>query len=234
VGSTTTPCPTDTFSPAGATLASQCVCQGDATNIAGTGCRCNAGFQKVAKSAGLLLLGDRECIACPANSYCASDATTPCPSNSQSPASSSLISHCVCNGGYQRISDSCTTCPAGWYCSNNAKLQCPANTDSLQLSSMQAHCKCNAGYQCKRVRSNLVTIKFSLTQANYDSNKASIRTKLASILQVLESDITYVSSAVSASRRLLSAGEDEANPMLEISAHIAVQAGSDLSALFKA
>jgi hypothetical protein len=79
-----------------------------------------------------------------------------------------------------------------------------------------------------------VTIKFSLTQANYDSNKASIRTKLASILQVLESDITYVSSAVSASRRLLSAGEDEANPMLEISAHIAVQAGSDLSALFKA
>jgi hypothetical protein len=187
----------------------------------------------VDRATALLLLGDRECIPCPANSYCAGDATTPCPSNSQSPASSSLISHCVCNGGYHRVSDACYSCPTGWYCSNNGKLQCPSNTDSLALSSMQANCRCKAGYQCKRVRTNFVTIKFTMAQATFTANQASIKTKLAAILQVLESDITYVSSTASASRRLLSAGGED-HPMLEISAHIAVQAGSDLSALFKA
>jgi hypothetical protein len=41
------------------------------------------------------------CAACPINSYCQGLSQTTCPSNTHSPAQSSLQSQCRCNAGYK-------------------------------------------------------------------------------------------------------------------------------------
>jgi hypothetical protein len=58
-------------------------------------CTCSPGFS------GDLSVTNSTCSICPANSYCAGLLKFACPSNTFSPAQSSLQSHCRCNAGYQ-------------------------------------------------------------------------------------------------------------------------------------
>ena len=178
-------------------------------------------------------LGDRECIACPANFYCYQDATTACPANSQSLANSSVVADCKCNAGYywNAVASTCPVCPPGSYCKNNLKQTCPAHTNSPQGSSLQTDCACLAGYTCKIVRDATVAIRFQLTQAEFDSRAATIRTKLAELARVPEASVTFETRV--AGRRLLQVpwGNDPAaDPLLDITAHIlSMHTGTDLA-----
>jgi hypothetical protein len=227
-------CPTGYFSLAGSTQSTDCACQPSASFVAGSGCTCLDGYSKVDVAAAAGKLGNRECLVCPANSYCKSDATTGCPDNSLSPAGSVLVTDCRCNDGYywDAATNACPQCPAGFYCKNNAKSQCPENTNSPAGSALQTHCACNAGFKCRRVRDVRVAIKFQLTAAEFEAQEAAIRAKIATAASVPESAVTFSSASTVAARRLLALGAGSSDPgslLLEISAHIAT--ATDLAPL---
>ena len=93
-----------------------------------------------------------------------------CPSNSNSPAGSSVVTNCTCNVGYSGPDgDSCTECMSGQYkestgsavCTNcgagtysttggasasSTCIACPSNSNSPVESPALASCTCNAGY----------------------------------------------------------------------------------------
>ena len=58
-------------------------------------CVCNAGF------VGDLAILSQTCSTCPADSYCAGLSQTACPTNTRSPAQSSLPVHCRCVAGFK-------------------------------------------------------------------------------------------------------------------------------------
>ena len=201
------------------------------------GCKCNDGFYDV-PTAGAL--GGAVCTQCVANFHCTLSISSPCPSNSVSPAGSSSDLACVCNSGYYRTSlvpATCATCPPNFYCKGGQKFGCPSNTNSAQGSSLATNCRCNAGFRCRQVRDLRMAIKFQLTTAEFTTQKqADIRTKLAALTGAAESAVTFVASAGSSSRRrrlmaLPSPDYDEDEGILEITAHISMHAGTDLTTL---
>ena len=229
-------CPAGYFSLAGSTASTDCKCQPDGYFVTGVGCKCNNGWYAVA-SAGAL--GDAVCTLCLANFHCTLSISSSCPSNSVSPAGSSSDTACVCNSGYYRLAGpvSCATCPPNSYCKGGQQIGCPSNTNSAGGSSLAIHCRCNAGFRCRQVRDLRMAIKFQLTTAEFTVPKqAAIKTKLAALTGVAESAVSFQTSVGSSSRRRLMGlspldYDDEAEGILEITAHISVHTGTDLTAL---
>lgn len=230
-----TPCPDGYFSLPASTSPTACKCQPGATFVIALGCTCNNGLSKQQQNGAL---GDRVCNNCTGNFWCASDATTACPANSQSPAGSSVITACKCDAGYywDNASQTCPICPAGSYCKDNIVHPCPVNTKSLsQGAGRQTQCVCKAGFTCKIVRDIRVVIRFQLTAAQFTDRQAAIRTKIAGLSRVPESSVVFKTSntAIEAggARRLLSDYPWADEHLLDISAHvIGAPHGVDLSA----
>jgi hypothetical protein len=230
-----TACPTGYFSLGGSTLSSDCKCQPNASFVAGgVGCTCLDGYSKEIVLVALNYLGDRRCIQCPADSFCKLDSTTACPANSKSALGSVLLADCKCDDGYYYDSGLCPECPTGSYCKGNIKSVCPDNTNSAARSSLQTHCACNAGFKCRRVRDVRLLVRFQLSRAQFDAQAASIKASLASIAGVdagvveLTASVPVTTDPLASQRRLLGVPPDDPG-LLEVSAHIAVQSGTDLT-----
>ena len=92
------------------------------------------------------------CTACPGNSWCTSNMNYSCPSNSYSPALSSVQTQCLCSAGYYGNASSlvpCSPCMAGFYCpgnNNNSTLLCPGNSSSPSGASLITQCQCLPGF----------------------------------------------------------------------------------------
>ena len=234
-------CPDGYFSLGGSTDSSACKCQPNAAFVAPGGCTCNDGFSKEARSPSQSFLGDRECVQCPPNFFCKSDLTTGCPDNSLSVAGSALVTSCKCNAGYfwDSATNTCPACPPGSYCKNNLKSACPDNTNSPALSSLQSQCACNAGFKCRKVRDVRLALKFQLSRLQYDAQADAIKANIAKAAGVDVSSVSLTASlaitteTTAAVRRLLGAppDDDPRHQMLEVSAHIAVQSGTDLTTI---
>ena len=230
------PCTAGYFSLAGSTAVTDCKCQPNGTFFTGgVGCKCNDGFYDV-PTAGAL--GGAVCTQCLPNFHCTRSQSLGCPSNSVSPAGSSSDAACVCNSGYYRTSATCTTCPPNSYCKGGLQFGCPSNTNSAQGSSLATHCKCNAGFRCRQVRDLRMAIKFQLLFADFTAQKqAAIKTKLAALTGVAESAVNFVASVSSSSRRrrLMALSpldyDDDDEGILEITAHISMHTGTDLTTL---
>jgi hypothetical protein len=76
-------------------------------------------------------------------SYC-----TSCPAESVSSANSTSISDCICNAGFERVSDVCHACNHNETEIGGICTQCPPNTQhSIIASSNVSNCVCRGGYK---------------------------------------------------------------------------------------
>jgi hypothetical protein len=105
-------------------------------------------------------------------------------------------------------------------------MTCPANTNSTAKASLQTQCRCNAGFRCSQTRDVTVTIKFSLTLAEFQTKKAAILSKVATYAGVTDSAVA-ISSSPAAARRLLEM--DERHTPTIIVAHTPLHFGEDLA-----
>ena len=65
------------------------------------------------------------CKTCPANSYCAGNTQTICPTGSTSPAGSTSSSQCVCSNAQQVVINNKCSCPSGKFLSKGNCVTCP-------------------------------------------------------------------------------------------------------------
>ena len=122
-----------------------------AGNTACTACpTCTAGDYK---SVACTTTSAGTCASCPSGYYCTSGAANFCPSDSNSPTGSSVITACTCNAGYYGTNGgSCTICPVGSYCpGGTSAVSCSSViTGSSSLggatSTSSSSCICNPGY----------------------------------------------------------------------------------------
>ena len=141
-------CPTNSISPAGSNLSTDCKCEHGYEGNNGESCNaCRKGWYKNS-------IGPSRCQACVKGKYKPGEGAgecIDCPLDSTTSGSGSIdITDCKCNMGFTGPDGgSCTKCGSGKYkdrigasdCSD-----CPANSNSLEGSTAQTDCKCNAGY----------------------------------------------------------------------------------------
>jgi hypothetical protein len=100
-------------------------------------------------------------------------------------------------GNLANLTDTCTSCPANSYCSGLNRFACPANTRSPALSFYVEQCRCVAGYRCVYWKSVDLKIRFlSITQANFNTQSSAIRSQLATVALVPESQVALTSAIV--------------------------------------
>ncbi|EKX34804.1 hypothetical protein GUITHDRAFT_118978 [Guillardia theta CCMP2712] len=137
-----TACPPQSWVESGATSRSLCHCLPGYTPTNGSCQACAAGSYK-------RLISNDACVFCPEDKYLPITGATnasqcfPCPPNSVSPKGSSVISDCICNGGFQRVQDSCLECGAGQYSPVPGQcVKCPPDTfTSISIASSVVSCE---------------------------------------------------------------------------------------------
>jgi hypothetical protein len=166
-------CPNSTFSLAGASLESQCMCPSNATVVdSQSGCVCKGGTYKVMNPASLL--SGWQCDVCPPKSYCANNDRTSCPAGYYCPQQSvspiicpagaycleSVSAPTLCPAGTYNAHEGATTeeegcipCGYGFYTTAPGATQCSvcqihSNTTVL-IAQSKSQCVCDAGYTMK-------------------------------------------------------------------------------------
>ena len=164
-------CPDNAWAPQGSTTSTDCKCDYGATGPDGGPCtQCVAGEYKDAR--GVWLTGGvHVCKKCAAAKYSTTVASQAeynclgCPSNSNSPEGSAVLTSCTCNigssgpdggdcvpcesGKYKDTTGTavCVNCAAGKYSSSTSVCTaCPPYSHSPEKSGTLESCICNAGY----------------------------------------------------------------------------------------
>lgn len=122
-------------------------------------------------------VGNGACLECPINTFNDNikqdsvNSCTQCPSNSSSSSGSNSISSCVCNAGFERLSNVCSVCNPGYYENDGVCLacekakfntlkgetvceHCPSNTYTVSTASISIqNCLCSPGYELQAINS---------------------------------------------------------------------------------
>ena len=144
-------CPSNSFSPARSSEASQCTCK---QGFKATGVSCEAYSCSPGSYYGEP--GQPVCINCTAGTYSggsgqvSSDTCVQCPFGSSSNAAAATIRDCFCNSGWTGVYGGlCRICESGTYKSSagsNLCTQCPSHSTSPSRSTELTDCSCEPGY----------------------------------------------------------------------------------------
>ena len=160
-GDAITACPTGSSSPAGSTLASQCVCSNAQQIVINNKCSCPSGK----------FLSGGNCVTCPAGMVCAVtfDAAT-CSQGSYCPIGSITETPCLA-GSYCTTPSTQVQCPINTYCPAGTvtPIACQTNYISPVGSTLLAQCE-----------AAVITVDFAVDGASVNINQSQFQNALPS------------------------------------------------------